>query len=140
MTEANRTVVLSAPVERLNGETCYKHLRLKVLDFATYQEEIYNHGGITVAYKHLTNEELVRYLGTDAEPAVAVGFAGCSLADNYDRAHGRFHAEVRLAKTKVLIVGERYITRLVTAGDAWIVSDFIIEPMAAQGIRYENCA
>lgn len=140
MTVKDRTVVLTNPVTRLKGEKCYKHLRLKVMDFETYDEVIYNHGGFTVAYRHLDNEELVRYLGSDAEPAIAVGFAGCSLADNYDRRYGRTLAEMKLAKTKVLIVGERYIQRLVTAGDAWIVSDFIVEPLAAQGIRYANCA
>lgn len=140
MNSVNRTVVLPAPVVRLKGETRYKHLRLKVMDFESYDEVIYNHGGFTVAYRHLDNEELVRYLGSDHEPAIAVGFSGCSLADNYDRALGRVNASMRLATTRVLIVGERYIQRLVTAGDAWIVSDFIIEPLAAQGIRYTNCA
>lgn len=104
------------------------------------QEQTYNKGGITIAYRYLTGDEAERVTGLDIQPAILVGFAGCSWADNFDRKVGRSIAEQRLAKSQVVITGERTIKRLMTATDPMHVADILGEPMATQGLRIGLCA
>lgn len=130
---------LAAPMQYLSGEVRYKHLRLQVWDERMY-EKTYNKGGITIAYRYLTGDETERAIGLDIQPAILVGFAGCSWADNFDRKLGREIASKRLEKSQVVITGERTIKRLMTATDPMHVADILVEPMAAQGLRLGLCA
>lgn len=130
----------NVPVFKLSGEVRYKHLRLVTINLETDEEEVYNQGGITLAYQRLTDAELELILGSTAEPAILVGFAGCSLDDNYDRKLGRQIAELRLAVSKDVIVGKGYIERLMRAREPVEVADVIFGPMAGQGVRFEACA
>ena len=103
-------------------------------------EQTYNKGGVTIAYRYLTGAEAERATGLDIQPAILVGFAGCSWADNFDRKLGREIAEKRLEKSQVVITGERTIKRLMVADDPMHVADILAEPMAAQGLRLGLCA
>lgn len=134
--------VLTSPLQYLTGEVRFKHLRIQVWD-SEVGEQTYNKGGVTIAYRYLNDSEKVRALGEGhpgiMDPAIVVGFAGCSFADNFDRKTGRAIAEQRLQKSQVVITGERNIKRLMTAVDPANVSDILAEPMQAQGLRYELC-
>jgi hypothetical protein len=130
----------NVPLFKLSGEVRYKHLRHYVINYDTHAEGIYNQGGITIAYQRLTDVELELILGSTEEPAIRIGFAGCSLSDNYDRKFGRMIAEQRLATSRDVIVGEKYIERILKAIEPGEVADVIYGPLAAQGIRFEACA
>lgn len=130
--------VLPAPIGNMTGEVRYKHLRLQVWD-ANHGDHTYNKGGVTLAYKYLTAEESVRALGREVQPAILVGFAGCSWNDNFDRKLGREIASKRLEKSQVVIGGEDNIRRLMIATDPMQVADLLDAAMAAQGLRLGLC-
>lgn len=132
-------IVLNAPIEGLTGEVRYKHLRLKVWDGGNY-EQTYNKGGVTIAYRYLTGEETQQAMGLDIQPAILVGFAGCSWADNFDRKLGREIAAKRLDKSQVVITGVETIKRLMVANDPMDVAGILAGAMAAQGLRLGLCA
>lgn len=142
MSKESYTVV-AAPLVNLTGEVRYKHIRLNVWDIVK-GDHIHNKGGVTLAYRYLTPVELAKALGAESAlvkgPAIVVGFAGCSFADNFDRQLGRVISRQRLAKSRVVITGEENIRRLMTAKDPMNVADILFGAMRAQGIRLELCA
>jgi len=135
--------VLAAPLKGLTGEVRFKHIRLNVWDLER-GDHIHNKGGVTLAYKYLTPTEVAKALGAEValaeEPAIAVGFAGCSFADNFDRKLGRIISRQRLATSRVIISGVEPIRRLMVAKDPAHVADILFGAMRAQGIRLELCA
>lgn len=141
--QQDRYFVLSAPLQGLDAEVRFKHIRLRVWDERMF-EVTYNKGGVTLAYKYLSPLDLAQVFGAESPwvevPAIVVGFAACSVADNFDRALGRSIAAKRLAKSQVVIVGEFNIRRLMTATDPLDVQDILAGAMKAQGLRIELCA
>lgn len=136
-------IVSPVKLQNLTGEVRYKHIRLRVWD-ERMNEIVYNKGGVTLAYRYLSPTELAQVLGEE-EPvqgaqAIVVGFAACSVADNFDRFIGRIIAQRRLAKSQVVIPGEFNIRRLLTATDPLDVQDILADSMKAQGLRLELCA
>lgn len=131
--------LLAAPLQYLTGEVRYKHLRLQVWNLEN-GDHTYNKGGVTIAYRYLTDAEKARALGREDELAIVVGFAGCSYADNFDRKIGREISERRLQKSQVVITGEVNIKRLMTATDPAYVLNILEGAMRAQGLRLELCA
>lgn len=140
MTSYATKTTTNVPIFELAGEVRYKHLRLITTDWDDCTESIYNQGGITIAYQRLNDEELELIFGSTEKPAIRVGFAGCSLDDNYDRKLGRAIAEERLAESGDVIVGSKAVERLLRAICPYEVVDLIHGPLAAQGIRLEACA
>ncbi|MDX9668745.1 hypothetical protein [Pseudomonas sp. P8_250] len=140
MSQVTVSVSTSKKIAHIPSEVRFKHLRTVAIDYLSMEEEIYNKGGITVAYRYLSSEELLELLGVDTIPAIIVGFAGCSWADNFSRHMGRRIALERLATSEVIIAGEDSITKLMTASEPYQVQDVITGPMAVQGIRFELCA
>lgn len=140
MTQLSINTSATYELTHLPEEVRFKHLRLVTMDFDTMYEEVYNKGGITVAYRYLYSDELIELIGTDTIPAILVGFAGCSYDDNFSRKLGRDIALKRLENSKVIIAGDDYISRLMTATEPREVHDVLLEPMAAQGLRFELCA
>lgn len=136
-------IVLPKPLWGLDGEVRYKHIRLLVWD-SRFDEIVYNKGGVTLAYRYLSPTELAEVLGAGSpgieQAAIVVGFAGCSLEDNFDRTLGRSIAMKRLVRSQVVIMGESAIRRVMTATDPLQVADVLTGPMKAQGLRLELCA
>jgi len=122
----------------IDGEIRYKHLRTVIYNFAD-NSEVYQRGGVTIAYRYLTPEELVDLVGTDQYPAIIVGFAGCSMTDNFDKKKGRQIAEDRLKGSQVVILGADQIKRVMVAQDTYDVRDVLEGPMLAQGLRVDLC-
>lgn len=125
-------------VAGIDGEIRYKHLRTVIYNFAD-NSEVYQRGGVTIAYRYLTSEELVELVGTDQYPAIIVGFAACSMSDNFDKKKGRQIAEDRLNGSQVVILGADQIKRVMVAQDTYDVRDVLEGPMLAQGLRVELC-
>jgi hypothetical protein len=140
LSQVSVSVPVLKKIEHIQKEVRYKHLRTVSIDFMSMEEEIYNKGGITVAYRYLSSEEMIELMGVDHIPAIIVGFAGCSWADNFSRHMGRKIALERLATSEVIIAGEDSIAKLMTASEPFQVQDVIAGPMAVQGIRFELCA
>lgn len=139
MTQLSINASSTYKLAEVPSEVRYKHLRVFSLDFETFYDEVYNRGGITVAYRYLTSEELIELIGTDIIPAILVGFAGCSIEDNFARHVGRKIAAERLKDSNVIIAGDDYIERLMTASEVREVREVLEAPMAAQGLRFDLC-
>lgn len=130
--------VPTKPINGAEGEIRYKHLRTVVMSLGD-EDEVYQRGGVTLAYRYLTSNELRELVGTDVYPAIIVGFAGCSMADNFDKKKGRQIAEDRLKQSQVVILGADEIKTVMTAKDAYDTQHILAGPMAAQGLRIEVC-
>lgn len=96
-------------------------------------------GGVTVAYRHLTEEELVSNGLPVDTPAIFVGFAACSSADNYDKKQGRKLATQRLAVSKNIFAGDDLLDTLIRNDELAEVEYFISGSMISQGLRVELC-
>lgn len=95
-------------------------------------------GGVTMAYRHLTEEEHVANDLIEGIEAVFVGFAACSIADNYDKKLGRTYASQRLATSKNIYAGD-IIEELIHNDDLAEVEHLLSGAMLSQGLRVELC-
>jgi hypothetical protein len=136
---ANNQVYTAEPLNPLAGNIRYKHLRNHKRCWRTGTRLPDNNGGFTIAYRHLSDEELVQVVGTDTIPGILVGFAGCSYEDNFDKLVGREIALMRLMQSRDIILGSEAIHKLLLARSSHEAYDVLYRPLAHQGIRYDLC-
>lgn len=119
----------------MTDEIRYKHYRNIGYDFGQ-DEHFFNKGGVTIAYVYIPDDCHVY----EGQQAILIGFAACSLDDNFDKKKGREIAEDRLFNLPVALVGTQEIRELLSASEPYEVAELLGPMMQSRGLRLDLCA